>query len=199
MGGDAGLGRRLAVPRPRSQPHAQHGARALRRDRRAPAWRAGTGCRARAVPAPAPAPGHGHRAHVPGRQRPHGPGQHADHHGADRPGRRAARDRDGQQLPRLPHPRAPLEGPLGRLRRHPDGRAERDHQRQLLRRATPASRSPSPRTARPSRRAGLPGEWFNSAALAEMVSLTGEAAVAKWIRHPHAAKPGYKPLELYKR
>jgi hypothetical protein len=30
-----------------------------------------------------------------------------------------------------------------------------------------------------------------------MAGLAGEAAVAQWIRHPHAPKPGYKPLELF--
>jgi Periplasmic copper-binding protein (NosD) len=38
----------------------------------------------------------------------------------------------------------------------------------------------------------------NDGALAEMLGLAGEASVAKWNRHPHAAKPGYTPLELYK-
>ena len=31
----------------------------------------------------------------------------------------------------------------------------------------------------------------------EMAGLAGEAAVAKWNRHPHAPKPGFTPLELY--
>jgi len=39
---------------------------------------------------------------------------------------------------------------------------------------------------------------FSAAAQAEMVSFTGKAAVAAWIKHPHAPKPGYTPLELYK-
>jgi hypothetical protein len=38
---------------------------------------------------------------------------------------------------------------------------------------------------------------FNPAAQSEMVALTGEAAVAGWIRHPHAPKPGFEPLEVY--
>jgi hypothetical protein len=39
---------------------------------------------------------------------------------------------------------------------------------------------------------------FSAAALSEMAGLAGEAAVAQWIRHPHAPKPGYQPLELFK-
>jgi hypothetical protein len=31
-----------------------------------------------------------------------------------------------------------------------------------------------------------------------MTALAGEAAVGSWIRHPHAPKPGFEPLELYK-
>ena len=38
---------------------------------------------------------------------------------------------------------------------------------------------------------------FSSAVQAEMLGLAGEAAVASWIKHPHAPKPGYEPLELY--
>jgi len=37
---------------------------------------------------------------------------------------------------------------------------------------------------------------FSPAAQAEMVSFTGKAAVAAWIKHPHAPRPGYTPLEL---
>ncbi len=33
---------------------------------------------------------------------------------------------------------------------------------------------------------------------ASWCALAGEAAVAAWIKHPHAPKPGYTPLELYK-
>jgi hypothetical protein len=39
---------------------------------------------------------------------------------------------------------------------------------------------------------------FNQAALDEMLGLAGEASVAKWIKHDHAPKPGFTPLELYK-
>jgi hypothetical protein len=38
---------------------------------------------------------------------------------------------------------------------------------------------------------------FNQAALGQMLGLAGEASVAAWIRHPHADKPGFTPLELY--
>jgi hypothetical protein len=38
---------------------------------------------------------------------------------------------------------------------------------------------------------------FNQDAQGQMVALAGEAAVAAWIKHPHAPKPGYEPLEIY--
>ena len=38
---------------------------------------------------------------------------------------------------------------------------------------------------------------FSSATQGEMTALTGEASVAAWIRHPHAPKAGFEPLELY--
>jgi Periplasmic copper-binding protein (NosD) len=38
----------------------------------------------------------------------------------------------------------------------------------------------------------------SDAALQEMLGLTGEGSVAKWLRHEHAPKQGYTPLELYK-
>jgi hypothetical protein len=38
---------------------------------------------------------------------------------------------------------------------------------------------------------------FSSAAQQELASYLGEAAVPRWIKHPHAPKPGYEPLELY--
>ncbi len=38
---------------------------------------------------------------------------------------------------------------------------------------------------------------FSGAAQLELASYLGEAAVPKWIKHPHAPKPGYEPLELY--
>ena len=59
----------------------------------------------------AAAAGHRPRAPVPVHQRPRLRRQHADAAGQGRPGRRHPRDGDGLQLPRLPHPRAPLEGP----------------------------------------------------------------------------------------
>jgi hypothetical protein len=39
---------------------------------------------------------------------------------------------------------------------------------------------------------------FNQAALGEMLGLAGEASVAQWIKHPHAPKQGFAPLELFK-
>ena len=61
VGGHARLGRRLALPRPRPEPHAQHAARPVRRDRGPREGRAGAGRRAGAVPAQPPAAGDRHR------------------------------------------------------------------------------------------------------------------------------------------
>jgi hypothetical protein len=38
---------------------------------------------------------------------------------------------------------------------------------------------------------------FNPAVQLEMIGLAGRAGVANWIKHPHASKPGFEPLELY--
>lgn len=38
---------------------------------------------------------------------------------------------------------------------------------------------------------------FDQNAQVQMIGLAGNAAVGSWIRHPHAAKPGYEPLEIY--
>jgi hypothetical protein len=38
---------------------------------------------------------------------------------------------------------------------------------------------------------------FDGAAQAEMLGLAGKAGVAKQIRHPHAPKAGFEPMELY--
>ena len=38
---------------------------------------------------------------------------------------------------------------------------------------------------------------FSPATQAELLSFAGEAAVARWNKHPHAPKPGYVPLEVY--
>jgi hypothetical protein len=38
---------------------------------------------------------------------------------------------------------------------------------------------------------------FSQAAKDQMLALAGEASVAAWIRHPHAPKTGFEPLELY--
>jgi hypothetical protein len=39
---------------------------------------------------------------------------------------------------------------------------------------------------------------FSADVQAQMLGLAGEAAVGAWIKHPHAPKPGFEPLELYK-
>ena len=38
---------------------------------------------------------------------------------------------------------------------------------------------------------------FSGAAQLELATYLGEAAVPKWIKHPHAPKPGFEPLEIY--
>jgi hypothetical protein len=38
---------------------------------------------------------------------------------------------------------------------------------------------------------------FSQPAKDQMLALAGEASVAAWIRHPHAPKDGFEPLELY--
>lgn len=38
---------------------------------------------------------------------------------------------------------------------------------------------------------------FDAGVQAEMIGLAGKAGVAKWIKHPHAPKDGFEPLELY--
>jgi len=38
---------------------------------------------------------------------------------------------------------------------------------------------------------------FSADAQGELISFTGPAAIGKWIRHPHAVKPGYEPLEVF--
>ena len=142
VGVHAGLGRRLAVPRPRPQPHAQHVPRAVRRDRRPRARRQGARRRAGAVPAPAA------RRRSPACRAPSSAstaarrGQHADAPGARRPGRRDPRDRDGRQLPRLPHPRPPLEGRRrARSSTRPTVGPERDDHRHASPRTTRAAGS----------------------------------------------------------
>jgi Right handed beta helix region len=39
---------------------------------------------------------------------------------------------------------------------------------------------------------------FSQAARDTLISWTGTGALAGWVKHPHAAKPGYKPLEAFK-
>jgi hypothetical protein len=38
---------------------------------------------------------------------------------------------------------------------------------------------------------------FSPSVQAEMLGLTGENALKKWVRHPHPAIPGYTPLEVF--
>jgi hypothetical protein len=38
---------------------------------------------------------------------------------------------------------------------------------------------------------------FSADVQAQMLGLAGEAAVGAWIKHPHAPKPGFEPLEIY--
>ena len=35
--------------------------------------------------------------------------------------------------------------------------------------------------------------------LAPVLALAGASAVKGWIKYPHKAKPGYTPLEVYKK
>ena len=105
-----GGGRRVAVPRPRPQPHGQHVTRPVRRDRDLRARREGPRRELHADAPPAHAADHRPAPRVPVHQRPRVRGQHPDAEGQGRPGRRDPRVRDGLQLPRLPHARAPLEG-----------------------------------------------------------------------------------------
>jgi hypothetical protein len=39
---------------------------------------------------------------------------------------------------------------------------------------------------------------FSTDAQNQMLSMIGEQAVPLWIKHPHAPKPGFTPLEIYK-
>ena len=84
------VGRRLAVPRPRAQPHAQHVPRPVRRDHRPPARREVAGPRCtRCSPTSCRRRSPGCRAQLPLHQRPRLRRQHAD---ADRARRRGRRD-----------------------------------------------------------------------------------------------------------
>ena len=38
---------------------------------------------------------------------------------------------------------------------------------------------------------------FRADVQGELLSFTGPAAVGKWIKHPHAPKPGFTPLEVF--
>jgi hypothetical protein len=40
---------------------------------------------------------------------------------------------------------------------------------------------------------------FNSDAQGELLGFAGANALKGWIKHPHKAKPGFKPLEVYKK
>ena len=109
---DAGLRRRVAVPRPRPQPHAQHvprrcSARSSSAERGAKAPDVEQVLFLHSAAAAGHRPASAASSAINGRALRR---QHADDAGPGRPGRRDPRDRHGQQLPRLPHPRAPLEG-----------------------------------------------------------------------------------------
>jgi hypothetical protein len=58
--------------------------------------------------------------------------------------------------------------------------------------------SPSPDTAAPPSCPFAGQNAHSDADRNTMLSWIGEQAVAHWIKHPHAAKKGYKPLEVYK-
>ena len=159
VGVHAGIGRRLAVPRPRAQPHAQHVPRAVRRDHRPPEGREAARPRLHAVRPPAPAAGHPPGGQLPLHQRPRLRGQHADADRARRRGRRDPRVRHGLQLPHVPHPRPPLEGPGGGVHRQPGDGAERDASRPASSRTTRVAGSTTA-TSSPTRTWGWrAGTW----------------------------------------
>jgi hypothetical protein len=58
--------------------------------------------------------------------------------------------------------------------------------------------SPSPDTAAPPSCPFAGPNAYNGGDRNTMLSWIGEQAVAHWIKHPHAAKKGYKPLEVFK-
>ena len=39
---------------------------------------------------------------------------------------------------------------------------------------------------------------MNNDARAQMIAWTGQGALGGWLKHPHPAKKGYKPLEVFK-
>ena len=135
------LGRRLAVPRPRAQPHDQRGPRPVRRDRSS-ARRARRRRTSRQVLVPAPLPpqitGLAERLRV--RQRPRVRRQHAD---GPRQGRRqdvALHVFGGDaHVPHLPRPRPPLAERRRRARGQPDARPARGDLRPLDARTTRAA------------------------------------------------------------
>ena len=174
LGGDARLGRRLAVPRPRAQPHAQHVPRAVRRGDRQAEGRPDPRRRARALHAQLLAPGDRHPAADPLHQRPHLRRQHADDPRQGRPERRAARDRRRQQLPHLPHPRPPL----ARLRAGPSS---------TTRPSGPTRRSP-PRSARTT-----PGVGYTTV-MSSRTRTPGWPAGTSWT--PEERRPTDAPVPL---
>jgi hypothetical protein len=38
---------------------------------------------------------------------------------------------------------------------------------------------------------------FSPAVQAQLLAYSGDNDVPHWIRHPHASRPGYEPLEIY--
>ena len=159
VGVHAGLGRRLALSRPRPQPHAQHVPRAVRRDDRAAQGRAAARPRLHAVRPPAPAAGHAAATELPLLQRPRLRGQHAD---ADRARRRGRRDhgvRHGLELPHVPHPRPPLAGPGGDVHRQPGDGARTRASRPASSRTTRVAGSTTATSSRIRTSAWRAGTW----------------------------------------
>src|SRR3954454_18033852 len=154
MGGDARLGRHLALPRPRAEPHDQHAAGAVRRCDRPAEGSEAARRRAGARDAQPAAAGHADRAAVPVLQRARRRRQHADGARAGRSGRGLPRLRRRRELPHLAHPRPPLEGPVRHLRGQPDDRTERVAHGSLARGPTRPLAVPLPRGHAPGRRNG---------------------------------------------
>ena len=47
------------------------------------------------------------------------------------------------------------------------------------------------------RHVGKIARWIGGSE--HMVAFTGAGALKGWIKHPHKAKPGYTPLEVYEK
>ena len=105
------------------------------------------------------AAGHRPGAQLPLLQRPRLRGQHADAARARRRGRRDQRVRHGLQLPHVPHPRPPLEGPGGGLHRQPGVRARTSASRPASSRTTRAAGSTTATSSPTRTRAWRAGTW----------------------------------------